>query len=1341
MLKRVLAIILLFVSILLPATLEAKVQNIAYNTLTPENGLSHISVNALFQDAQHSIWIATRDGLNRFDGSSVKIWRNDKANPNSLISNNVTQIKGDRNGHLYLLCNDGVSQMDIASEQFSVILAGSIDAIDWCEVLYLASGNNIERWSAERGAEQFFSMPDKDVTITNIMMASDGTMWIGTQEKGLFSLDKRGQLREVIPQGRISGIFEDRVGDIWLGTWSDGLYWIETKSGECHNFTSKSDNLFSLSSNFVRDVAEDENGDMWIATSSGPCRLDRRLGQFERYHTEETNSSIWTIIEDAQGSIWFGSYFGGVSYFNPDYNIYSRYNLTASYRSTLEDAVVGKMVEDNRGLLWICTEGGGVFSYNRETETFKHISDYRGNPSISDNIKSVYYDSQRDIFYFGSHLEGLYRYDIGSGRVDHFKYNPSDRWSIPSDVIRDIEPYGNSLILATFNGVALFDPQSGECERLFIDSFEGRKISVASNLLLDQDDRLWIAAEGLGLFTYDFIKRELKNYRNDKSVENSLSSNNVSTIVEDHNGTIWIGHEGAGVDRYNSKSDTFTNFDTHSAGIVGNRIYEICGNRDNTLSISTGEGLSVFDFNLNRSYNYSSQSGYALMSPNENAMCRTADGMIFIGGVDGLISLDVNKLTNVSPREYTIKFSSLYHNQKLIEAGDESGILERSMTHTSHITLPGNTNSFSVSVASSNYIPEIEEPLEFVLEGFDKSWNVVRSGQITYTNLSPGSYTLRARAASQSAYVGEVELGVEILPVWYESGWAWLSYIIIIVLIFNYLNALYRQRVRLYSQVKYEQARIKDIEQQNHKKLQFFTNISHEFRTPLAVIIGQIEMLLNAKQISGAPRTKLISIYKSSCELNSLISELLDFRKHDQGHLRLSIRGADVAEMLRELYDIYREHIVSRGLDFRINCPEGAVMLNCDVAQLRKVVTNLLSNAIKHTANGDYISLVLKELSDEVVIKVEDSGAGIAPHEIDHIFTRFYQGQSSPQSSMGGTGIGLAFSKSIIDLHGGQISVISHLGRGSTFTVEIPLTLEPTLPQTQEPASVAVLPTPAELEFEPTTLLDEEQGGGSVTVLLVEDDTQLLKMLVEIFSAQYNVITAVDGQQGAQMAMQYLPQLIVSDVMMPKVSGIELCRQLKSDTLTCHIPVVLLTARGTAEQAIEGLNCAADDYIVKPFNVNLLLARCNNLVNNRILLQNKYSHQPEENTYKMANNALDQKILERALAIIDKYIDDPRFDIATFSKEIAMSRTNLFNKIKAVTGLTPNDFILTVRLKRAATLLSSHPDMSITEISERVGFSGHRYFSKRFKERFELSPAAYRQRVAQGGDSADGDSR
>ena len=604
----------------------------------------------------------------------------------------------------------------------------------------------------------------------------------------------------------------------------------------------------------------------------------------------------------------------------------------------------------------------------------------------------------------------------------------------------------------------------------------------------------------------------------------------------------------------------------------------------------------------------------------------------------------------------------------------------------------------------------------------------------TYTNLNPGKYTLVIKSDGDG--IEEARLLIRVLPPWYETWWAYLIYTICTVSLLWYLIQNYNSRIKLRESLKYEKKHIEDLEALNQSKLRFFTNISHEFRTPLTLIVGQVETLLQVQTFTPNIYHKILGIYKNSLQLRELITELLDFRKQEQGHMKIKVSRHNLVNFLYENYLLFLEYASSKQINFKFNKQSDDIEVWYDQKQMQKVVNNLLSNALKHTKAEDTISINVSQEDKYVIIEIKDTGTGIAAAEIDKIFDRFYQTERLDSLNTGaGTGIGLALTKGIIELHHGTIRVESEPGKGSRFIITLKsgnqhFTEEQIIRDNadtniqQQPETI--VPT---VEILPDSEWKEEDNKRieDAKMLIVEDNESIKQMLAGIFETFYQVTTASDGVEALDIIQKDMPSIILSDVVMPRMSGTELCKQIKTDFNTCHIPVVLLTARTAVEHNIEGLKIGADDYITKPFNTNLLISRCNNLVNSRRLLQEKFSKQPQAFAQMLATNPMDKEMLDRAMAIIEQHLDNTDFNVNIFAREMGMARTNLFTKLKAVTGQTPNDFILSIRLKKGAVMLRNNPELNITEISDRIGFSSSRYFSKCFKEIYHVSPLAYRK--------------
>ncbi|AVM52982.1 signal transduction histidine kinase [Bacteroides zoogleoformans] len=1318
-------------------------QNISFNHLTTDDGLSQFSVNSLYIDEGGVLWIGTREGLNRYDGKEIQTYKLRKNDPYSLFCNTVLRLTGNENGKIYLLCTEGVAEFNLATRRFTTLLQGNINSIYYKNALFIGKKNEIYRYNEQTGNfDLYYQVPAGGIDIF-CMHIDRNHLWIGTTNDGVYRLNLTDKtLAHPIPAGNITSIYCDSRNELWIGSWEEGLHHVKT-DGTIETFAYDSKNPHSLSSNFVRACCEDNQGNIWIGTFNGLNRYDKSTGTFQNHTAGDerseglTHSSIWCIVKDNQGTLWLGTYFGGVNYFNPEYDIYNRYTYSPIEKKGLSNPVVGRTVEDKYGNLWIGTEGGGLNHYDRFTHEFKWFRPGGPNSISQNNVKALYYDPSKEIIWIGTHLGGLNKLDIRSGRFTHYRTNPGNTESLPSDIIRDIAPYRDSLIVATQNGICLFNPADGKCRQLFKDSKEGRSIKMVADITFDDKGTLWIAATGEGVFSYRFDSGQLTNYRHDSAHPHSISNNNVNNIMQDSKGNLWFATSGSGLDLYHPSSNDFENFDQEQNGLASDCIYEVCQSpTSGQLLIITNEGFSIFDQNSRRFRNYSAENGFPLTSVNENALCVTRDGEIFLGGTQGMISFHETEL-NFTPKPYNIILSRLIVNGDEIQVGDETGILEKALSCTREITLNADQSMFSIEFATSNYVAANKDDIIYKLEGFSNDWNSTRGlNNITYTNLNAGTYTLLIKPSGKDeSLCPQVSLTIRVLPPYYKTPLAYLLYLLVTGGLLWYLVRTYKTRIKLRESLKYEQKHIRDVETLNQSKLRFFTNISHEFRTPLTLIVAQVETLMQLQNFTPGIYNKVLSIYKNSIQLRELITELLDFRKQEQGHMKIKVSPHNIVDFLYENYLLFLEYASTKQIDFLFEKETDEMEVWYDQKQMQKVINNLLSNAFKHTKAEGCITLSIRSEENLIVIRVTDTGSGIDTDKVDKIFDRFYQidPTDSTDADKTGTGIGLALTKGIVELHHGSIRVESEPGKGASFIVSLQrgnaqfdeeqISNNPDSVQqieTSLPENDAFLKAEIE-ENVPNKRLPD------ATILIVEDNESIRQMLAALFKPFYEVLTAADGEEGLELVQNHMPHIVVSDVVMPRMSGTELCKRIKSDFNTCHIPVVLLTARTAIEQNIEGLRIGADDYITKPFNTGLLISRCNNLVNSRILLQEKFSKQPQATARMLATNPIDKEILDRATAIIEQHLDDTSFNVNVFAREMMMARTNLFTKLKAITGQTPNDFILTIRLKKGALMLRNNPELNVTEISDKIGFSSPRYFSKCFKEVYQVSPLVYRK--------------
>lgn len=1303
---------------------------ISFSHLSVGEGLSQITINDLYVDEMGQIWIATANGLNRYDGSNVQTFLVGD-DGNDLRFNEIWHLSGDGVGKMYILCPREVYEMDLRTQKMTLIYSGVVNSLCWNGGLYLGVGDKVLKREAGTGEfGLFYTLDNCRSYISSLFFSSDGAMWLGTNAGGAFRIAD-GDKRELASSAWVGGFYETSDGCVWVATRGDGAYCIDRDWNITHFLHE--DSPRSLISDQVRTFCEDNLGQLWVGTFNGLDRLDRNTGAFYHYVPDVNRSdaishaSVWAIRKDAQGTLWVGTFFGGVSYFNPEYEIYSKYKASDKERDGLSSPIIGDIIEDRDGNLWIGTEGGGLDFYDRKSGEFRWFNKGAGNGRDlpETNVKALYYDREASRLWVGLHLFGASRMDLGTGRITNFRFagTSGGRGTFPT--VRALLPYNDSLLVGT-GEVNVFDPASGRMHPLF-DSEKYKELPKSiTSLMGDTSGSIWIGTSNDGVYRYRPGTGRLRHYA---AGSESLSYRGIHNIFQDSRGNIWICTGGGGLDLYIPKSDSFDNFNSRSSGLLSDCVYKVTESPvTGNLIILTNRGLSIYSQETGEFRSLSAENGFPFSNTNELALLCTRDGTIFCGSPNGMISFPESSL-DIGRKPYSILLSKLSVDGREVNPGDPDGILPESMAYTNSLTLGPRCSMFTFHITTNNYIAANSDELEYRLEGFSDKWNQLSHGQkdITYCNLSAGRYRLIVRPVRENSLCTPLEVDIHLLHPWYFTPLAWCLYAILILLGIISLVRFYNSRVKLSESLKYEQQRAADIEDLNQSKLRFFTNISHEIRTPLTIIIAEVESLMHKQNFTPALYNKILSIYKNSISLRELVNELLEFRKQEQGEMKIRVSAHNIISFINEFFLLFEDYASSKGIHLAFEKETESLEVWYDRNQLQKVFNNLLSNALKHTPDAGKVTIRAYAEKGSAVVEIADTGCGIPSDELENIFKRFYQVSDAEEST--GTGIGLSLAKGIVELHGGTLSVSSEVGVGTTFKVSLPLGYSHFTKEQIEIESAEVLDGQAPLQLMPEDSENSPEGihGKGHKIVLAEDNDGVRKVLTEIFSPLYEVFTAENGAEALELIQKLLPSIVVSDVLMPKMSGIELCRRVKENIDTCHIPVVLLTARVAVEQNLEGLLTGADDYIAKPFNTALLLSRCNNLVNSRILLQEKFSNQPASETRILATNKLDREFIDKAVGIIGENMSNPDFSVVTFAKEMTISRTGLFAKIKAITGQTPNDFIMTIRLKKGASMLKSCPGMNVTEISEKIGFGSSRYFTKCFKEAYGITPLAYRK--------------
>lgn len=1248
------------------------------------DGLTIGSVTSLCFDGHGIVWVGTGYGLNSYDGNSVK------QHIHTDHSNSILKLCAGSDDNLFVACNYELYSMNLRTGECTTIFPRTCRALTFRDRLYAADGMDLLVVERDGSMSRLYSVNEADEVITAILAPqTDSSIWLGTRAGSLIRISGTA-ISQWQVGSYIESLYMDSTGDVYVATMSHGLGKID-RSGNLSYLNEK------LSSQFVRCMCEDDDGNLWVGTYLGLDCIEKESGRVVSFKPDHgrtdaiSHSSIWSINKDDQGTLWIGTFFGGINILNPSYEIYQRYHVG---QGGLSSPVIGKIEAAKGDLVLIATEGGGLNVYNRRTNKNLVYSKGESVRNISENnIKDFFYDKEANTVWLGTHLGGVNRIDLNTGHNKIYVIDNSK--NLNANDILSIVRYRDYFILSTRDGYWKLNPKTGRSNRLNeLDYFKN-----SSGVAVDGTGNLWLS--GRGITRYDLATGEYKTY---------LENERISCVLEDGKSNIWACGHGAGLFVYNLPLDRFDyipfgeEWPQNEACMA---LVESSGS--NNLIIAAQKGFGVYDKKTTNLRFYGKERGFPLVNTNLKALASMPDGTVFIGGTTGLVSFKEEEL-NRNAKPYKIFYTGLYVNGLEEKPGGE--ILQDGMIYTSGITLPNWVSFFTLEFSSSNSILSLGDDFEYRLEGFSDDWVGLRGARsISFSNLSPGNYRLLVRGKGER-YCTPAEVSIKVLPPWHRTTLAMVGFVILALLIAYFTFYIIKFRVRLKTQ-----------EDLHASKLRFFTNISHEIRTPLTMIIAQIESLMNDHNLTHADYRKILSLYKNSLSLRELVSELLEFRKQEQGHMKIKVRPHNIVSLAHEHYCLFNELAITKGINLVFEKEIDRLEVWYDQQQMSKVLSNMLSNSLKYTPAGGKISLKVWAQESEAVMEICDTGRGIPSKDIDKIFDRFYRVNECDELDTG-TGIGLSLSRGIVELHKGRIAVESKEGAGTIFKIILPLGYSHFEKQQLTYESVE--------ESVPNITIDKkdefiQNRTNEYKVVVAEDNEDIRNMLIELFSPFYAVYPAQDGAEALKLVQTHMPSLVVSDVIMPNMSGTELCRQIKNNISTCHIPVVLLTARVALEQNLEGLLLGADDYITKPFNSKLLISRCNNLINSRILLQEKYRESPQMSTRALATNKLDKEFLEKATDIISNHLADPDFNVATFANEMAMSRTSLFDKIKAVTGKTPNDFVMTVRLREAVSMLLSNPELSITEISEKTGFSSARYFSSCFKNHYKDSPLQYRK--------------
>lgn len=1333
-------LLLLFVSFFFISPLYAEY----FKHIGLSEGLTQPSVMAIYQDRLGRMWFGTKEGISQYDGNRVRVFKgwitSVGEEPPVWLGNEVSFIVGDSLDNLYFLIDKNLIKYDIQTEKFTRLTTEGI-------ITALASSEG-QVWYMQHDS-LFYLKADEEPTFvlkTNItsriccLTIMDDEIGIGTYN-GVYLIDRRSYQQKQLLEGvEIYRIFESSQKDLWIGTRMHGLYRMNDKQ-QLLKIPYLPGTSEGISSEQIRDFVEDNEGNIWFGTFDGLHRysISNRqysLIQIPQYVGGLNHPSIFALYKDVAGTIWVGSYYGGVNYFSPQHDTFVHYDYGRNINSYY--SYIGEIVIDKNEHLWLSTDGGGITCVDKKWNTLQQFTAGGKNSIPHNNVKSICYDEEKNCLYIGTYLGGLSRYDLNTSRFYNYWKEEAHSSDMPDEIVFHVKKWKDQIYISAHNGFFRLDTQTQKFYKINI------PFAFYEHFDIDAEGNLYIVGWKNVLCTHVEHPESI--------IHISLAegdSKATPTRVLATSGGVYIGTLGMGLFFYDRQTRNMAHYTSRNNQLPGDFCYNLCQTQDGKVLFTSDKGITCFVPSEGTFTTIDLMSNFpSTHIINGCGILVSGGGNVYVGDTKGVTVFSENEFnkTGAVNENSNFYFSELWVDNRTIIPGDDTGILSQSLPYTRELKLNYDQNNLIIHFALSDYGQQLSEKwFQYKLEGLDNNWVKTKQTELYYTNLNPGKYTLHVASVNEKSgqSLKEITMQLVIASPWYNTWWAWIIYVtVFMACVFYYVYSKIAKRTLALSLEK-ERFEKQQIKQLNQEKLVFFTNVSHEFRTPLTLIISHIDILLQKYSLNPSIYNQITKIRKNAQQMNKLISELLEFRKLEQNYGTIQIQQQDIIVFLKEIYLSFVDYAQQRNINYEFKLPELPVLCWFEPQLMEKVFFNLLSNAFKYTSDKGSIILSGEITNSDIKINITDTGIGISEQDKDKIFARFFQGnnQEKKGSLFSGTGIGLALTRTIVEKHHGEITVKSIVGEGSTFTVRLPRRKDVFLNDknvqfyTQDsesdviPDSMPVFVDDGNPAIELVETKDTENK--THTVLLVEDNDELLQILKELFEPFYKIICAHDGKEGLSQVYESSPDLVISDVMMPEMTGTEMCLQIKNNIDLCHIPVILLTALNSTEQNIEGLSRGADDYITKPFHAQLLLARANNLIRSRLLVQHQFDKKPMSEIDLASINPLDKDLLKRASQVIEQHIDDTEFDIPALCKEVGVGRSLLYTKFKALTGMTPNNFLLNYRLKHAATLLKQYPNLPIAEVSDRSGFNAPVYFSRCFKSQFGCTPQNYRKEKRQ----------
>jgi signal transduction histidine kinase/ligand-binding sensor domain-containing protein/AraC-like DNA-binding protein len=1339
---------------------------IRFKHISYRDGLFQSPISTILQDKSGYVWVGNWSGLSRYDGTVFKNFRQSDTTNTSISHNRINKIYEDKKGNLWIGTSGGLNLYDPKTETFRHVGISTAKGGENYIAALQQDSYGLMWASTFKGVKQVGITNDRLQNISlwqksgeddlyrgvsfSLFEDNKKTIWVGIKQ-GLKRFDPDS--KKVLPlpgillankelsAAKIVVIKQDPAGDMWFGTEENGLFRYNAEKNYCIRYLHQDNDANSLPSNWINDILISDNK-VWISTRNGLAIFDERQKKFSNYNHDSadprsiSDDAVWSLMQDKTGNIWIGTYAAGINIYYPGNSNFTNVGERIGNNIGLNKPLANAIVEDKDEGLWIGTSGGGLNYINRNKGIARYysVTDIKKH-KLSNEVKSVTKDRDGNLW-LGT-LDGLCRFNTRNGSIQYIDLEVINN-KTGAKLINALAPDRDGFWVATNGGGLRFVNFDGHESETII-NIPGKIDGLSDNYintLLNDGDNIWVGTQN-GLNCYHKTSKTFTFYKRQKRT--GLGNNNVLCLFKDSRGILWIGTDGGGLSYLDANTNKVYTIKQQN-GLIDDVVESIVEDNQGKLWVSTNNGLSQISFNnykfpLKASdyqiANYNSANGLPGNQFLINAGTKTSSGEILFGGMNGVTAFYPDRIIK-NIHKPDILLTGFTIKNKEVAFGDNS-TLKLPVNQTSKITLPYADNNISIKFSALNFINPDKNLYAYKMMGLVKAdeWRAIgNQKEVGFINLEPGDYVFSVKAANNDGVWNNTgrSIAITVLPPLWRTWWAYLLYFIIVIAVSYKVIQFFRIRAKLENDLRQEHLENERQQEFYKMKLDFFTNISHEIRTPLTLILGPVENLEKSTQDHPILNRQVLQIKHNAERLLRLISELMDFRKAETGNMVLYIQKNNIVPFIREIYLSFQSLAESREIQYDFICDEKEIMLFSDKDQLEKVFFNILANAFKFTPDKGKIKLeVLQEAESYVAIRVIDSGKGI-PLEFQHkLFTNFYQVQ--PDKSKPGTGVGLALSKNIIELHQGTIEVESRPATPDTagqtvFTVKLPFhhigsDNVHVLPESDSIDQVNSYRFRSEIDVLTPDVF--QPGEKKYSVLLAEDNDELRNFIAQSLP-NYQIISCINGAEAYEKAIVKIPDLIISDVMMPVMDGLEFCKRIKADERTSHIPVILLTALAAHIHQVNGFETGADVYLTKPFSTRILELNVHNLLASRELMRKKFAQQITLQPQNLPLSIPDDRFIKKLMQIIEDRMEDPEFGVIALGNEIGMSKTVLYKKMCALTDQSPADFIKSMRLKKAAFLLQQHA-LNINEVSSLVGFNDRKYFSKEFKKQHGVSPS------------------